>query len=389
MVRVGVIGIGNMGSAHAKHIAGGNVDGMILSAVCDLDESKLKEFKASYPDVLTYTDYKDLINSGEVDAVIIATPHYFHSPIGIDALEQGLHILTEKPVGVYVRQAKRLMSAADKAGKVFAIMFNQRTDPIFQKARELVKNGDLGELKRINWVVTNWYRTQHYYDSGSWRATWSGEGGGVLINQAPHNLDILTWICGMPKKVQGFMKVAKYHDIDVEDEATIFAEYENGATCVFIASTGELPGTNRLEIAGTMGKIVIEAGKLTFSKLKVSEREICFSSEESFPKAEYDVEEFSFDEQISGHATVLQNFADAIEKGTPLIADGRDGINELSLSNAAYLSSYKGKAVSLPLADDEIEDFLHEKIKDEKPREKKEAKEKPSEGYSTRWSVRW
>ncbi len=275
-IRVGIVGVGNIGSAHAECIRKGLVKGMRLSALCDIDSEKLKYQKSISGDILTFESYEKMLESGCIDAVIIAVPHMLHGVIAEYAFAHGLHVLTEKPADVTVSAARKMNEAAEKSGKVFAIMFNQRTDPLFRKARDMIRGGELGELKRSVWIVTNWYRTQSYYNSGGWRATWRGEGGGVLINQAPHNLDLWQWICGMPESVTAFCHKAKYHNIEVEDSAEIFTKYKNGAAGTFITSTGEFPGTNRLEISGTRGKLVIEDGKLKLWHTHTDERELCF-----------------------------------------------------------------------------------------------------------------
>ena len=266
-ISVGVIGIGNMGSAHVSAVGGGRIEGLRLAAVCDIDRERLELCMERNPGVKGYSDWQELIRDPELDAVIVAVPHPLHAAIAMAALKAGKHVLVEKPMDISVTKAKALIEVANSTDKVFAIMFNQRTNPLFAKAREIVKSGQLGQLQRSVWIITNWYRTQNYYDSGTWRATWSGEGGGGLLNQAPHNLDLWQWICGMPKEITAFCDIAKYHNIEVEDDVTIFARYEGGATGVFITTTGEFPGTNRLEISGTRGKLVIEEGKIKWWKL--------------------------------------------------------------------------------------------------------------------------
>ena len=260
--------------------------------------------------------------------------------------------------------------AAKKSGVKFGIMFNQRTNPMYAKAKEIVQSGQLGELKRLVWIITNWYRTQAYYDSGSWRATWSGEGGGVLLNQAPHNLDLWQWIFGMPKRVRAFCSFGKYHKIDVEDDVTIYGEYENGATATFISTTGEAPGTNRLEISGDKGKIVIEEGKLKWWKLEESEREFCFSATEGFvsPKSQY--EEYS-EKEPEGHPQVLEAFAQSILNGTEMIAKGEEGLNSLSISNAAYLSSWTNDWAEIPTDEALFEKYLNDLCEKEKQKPQK------------------
>ena len=292
-VKVGIIGIGNMGSAHLRMITGGNIPDMTVTAVCDIDTKKLNAARNTYPALRVFEDYTDLLKNSDTNAVIIAVPHPLHAKIAIEAFKYGKHVLVEKPLDITVSAAEKLCAAARKSGKVFAVMFNQRTNGLFREARRIVNSGELGELKRSVWIITNWYRTQSYYDSGSWRATWAGEGGGVLLNQAPHNLDIWQWICGSPSAVTAFCSVGKFNNIEVEDEATIYAEYENGATGVFITSTGDCPGTNRLEITGTRGKIVLENGLLKLWKLKEDERDICKNSVEGFVTPETEYSEFT------------------------------------------------------------------------------------------------
>lgn len=388
-VLVAVIGLGNMGTAHATCIAKGEVEGMELVAVCDINSRKTTPFVEKYPKVKVYADYKVLLEEKIVDAVIIAVPHPLHSEIALYALEHDVHVLLEKPADISVSKVEKMNAVAAKSDKVFAIMFNQRTNQLFARAREIVKSGQLGELKRTVWIVTNWYRTQSYYKSGDWRATWRGEGGGVLLNQAPHNLDLWQWICGMPQSVVGYCDIAKYHDIEVEDDATILTRYENGATGTFITSTGEFPGTNRLEISGDLGKLVLEAGVLKWWKLKQSEREVCATSEKGCAKIEYDYSEFTQDKKEAAHKGILQNFTNAILHGEELLSPGTDGIYELTISNAAYLSSWLGnKEVKLPFDTAEFDRLLNEHARNSKSIIAEDHKA-PSDVYKDRWQVNW
>ncbi len=388
-MKVGIVGVGNIGSAHLAAIAGGQIQGLSLGALCDISEGKRTELKEKYPEAPIYADYKEMIDSGAVDTVIVSVPHVLHAEIAGYALSHGMHTLVEKPVDVSVSRARELNAIAEKSGKVFCIMFNQRNNPLFQKAREIVKSGALGELKRSVWIVTNWYRTQAYYDSGDWRATWAGEGGGVLLNQAPHNLDIWQWICGMPRSVTAFCTEAKYHRIEVEDDVTIYAEYENGATGCFITTTGEYPGTNRLEISGDRGKLVLEGGLLKWWRLAEPESEVRFRSEKLWAKIDSEYVEIRDEDGANGHVLNLQNFADAILKGEPLLAPGFEGINELTISNAAYLSSWCGnKKIELPFDSAAFDAMLKEKMKTSSY-VKKGRVSKTSERYSSRWRVNW
>ena len=387
-VKVGIIGIGNMGSAHLSMITGGNIPDMTVTAVCDINPERLKAAKAEYPDIAAFGDYTELLKSSDTDAVIIAVPHPLHAKIAIEAFEYGKHVLVEKPMDITVSAAEKLCAAARKSGKVFAVMFNQRTNRLFREARRIVNSGELGELKRSVWIITNWYRTQSYYDSGSWRATWRGEGGGVLLNQAPHNLDIWQWICGKPSAVTAFCNVGKFHNIEVEDEATIYTEYENGATGVFITSTGDCPGTNRLEITGMRGKIVLENGLLKLWKLKEDERDICKNSVEGFVTPETEYSEFTA-EREEAHAGILKNFAGAILHGEELLSPGYDGINELTISNAAYLSEWTcNKRVPLPFDTAEFDRLLKEKQKSSEIKENT-VKKSTDKSCGGRWQVNW
>ncbi len=388
-LRFGIVGIGNMGTAHAICIADGNVDNAKLTAVCDLKEKRLNFCKERFENVQCFTDYNAMFDSGLIDAVIIAVPHKEHANIAIDAFSKGLNVLVEKPIDISVSKALELNECARKSGKAFGIMFNQRTNELFAKARSIVKNGELGKLKRTVWIVTNWYRTQKYYDSGSWRATWSGEGGGVLLNQAPHNLDLWQWICGMPISVTAFCDEAKYHKIEVEDDATIVTRFDNGAIGTFITTTGEFPGTNRLEVSGTLGKIVIEEGVLKWWKLKVDEEEYRYSAQEGFAEIENEYIEIPQTTKESAHKGILLNFTNHVLFGEELLAPGYDGIYELSISNAAYLSQWKNNSpVSIPFDTSEFDDLMEKKA-EKSSFVDKELEVKTSENLQARWQVRW
>ena len=368
-VRWGIVGFGNMGSDHCKYLSKGAIEGAVLTAVCDVREERLEVAKSLYGDTIkTFNNHKDMFASGLVDAVIVATPHYFHPPICIDALNAGLNVISERPIGVYSKQGEELIEVAKKSDKLFGLMFNQRTDPIFIKMREIVQSGELGELKRCIWIITNWYRTQAYYNSGGWRATWSGEGGGVTLNQCPHQLDLWQWIFGMPTQITAKCYEGKYHDIEVEDDVLALANYANGATGAFITTTGEYPGTNRLEISGDKGKLVMEDGKLYLTKLATPEREWCFSTDKGFegPPIESSKQEIDYSDcniHKPQHQGITQNFTNAILKGEKLIAPGIEGINGLRISNAIFLSSWLGKTVDIPVDGELYYSMLQDKIK--------------------------
>lgn len=363
-VRIGIIGIGGMGSNHAQYLVKGSIPPAQLTAVCDINPARLQWAKETLGEGVQRFDNADaLIASGAVDGVLIAVPHYSHPGIAIQAFQAGLHVLVEKPAGVYTKQVREMNRVAAASGKVFAIMFNQRTNPMYQKLRDLIQSGELGDLKRIIWIITNWYRSQSYYNSGGWRATWSGEGGGVLINQCPHQLDLWQWMCGMPERIRAFCRFGKYHDIEVEDDVTAYMEYANGATGVFITTTGEAPGTNRLEVSGDCGKVVIEDGNMTFWRNRVSERQFNAEYTGGFGGPEYWKCEIPYYGTETGHSGITANWAEAILKGTSLLAPGEEGIHELTLSNAMHLSTWTDSWVTLPIDEDLYYEKLQEKIR--------------------------
>lgn len=364
-VKIGIIGIGNMGSSHSLYLNNGEVPGAVLTAVCDQNPERLKWAKDTLGENIQLFDNTEaFFEFGDLDGVIVATPHYDHPPLAIKALQKGLHVLVEKPVGVFTKNVRELNEVAEKSGKVFGIMFNQRTNPLYQKLRDLVLSGELGEIKRTNWIITDWYRSQSYYDSGGWRATWAGEGGGVLANQDPHQLDLWQWTSGlMPKRVRAFCGFGKFHNIEVEDDVTAYVEYENGATGVFVTSTGDAPGTNRYEISGDRGKLVVEEGKLTFWRLRQSEREFNREYKGGFGEPEC----WKIDIPIKGEATqhkgITTNWVKTILHGTELLGPGVEGIKGLEISNAIHLSAWTDDWVDLPINEDLFYSKLQEKIK--------------------------
>lgn len=345
-VRIGIIGLGNMGSGHLAMIESGKIKNLRVTAICDIVPSKMDRFEDKY---LKFTDSAKLIRSGEVDAVLVATPHYFHTTIGIDSLKCGVHTLVEKPISVHKADAEKLIAAHTDSKVVFSAMFNQRTDPHYIKLREIIADGLLGEISRVNWIITDWFRTQAYYDGGGWRATWAGEGGGVLLNQCPHNLDLMQWLFGMPVSVRAYCKIGSRHKIEVEDAVTAYLEYANGATGVFITTTGEAPGTNRLEVCGDNGKIVVESGKLTWTRNTVGQKKFLKTSKGSFSRPETWTIDIPCNGNGPQHAGILENFTNAILKGEKLIAPAEEGIKSVELATAMLYSSFKDCTVQMPL----------------------------------------
>ncbi len=347
-VRLGIIGLGNIGQHHAAYLLDGKVSRAELTAACTPGAAGLEKYRGRVPHLFTSGD--ELIRSGQCDAVIVATPHFQHTSLGIAALEVGLHTMIEKPISAHKADAERLIACAQQHPKqMFAGMFQMRVEPRYAKMQKLIQSGELGSVVRINWIITDWFRTEAYYASGGWRATWKGEGGGVLLNQCLHQLDMLQWLCGMPSRVRGFCQLGRFHNIEVEDNVTCYLEWSNGATGVFISSTGEAPGTNRFEIVGTRGKLVLENNKLTFTRNDADMIEFSQSAQSGFAKPEVWNVEIPFADAGHAHATIMQNFVEAILDGTPLIAPGADGLGSVELANVLLYSSLIESPVKLPL----------------------------------------
>lgn len=363
-IRIGVIGLGVMGRYHANTLLEGKIARGRLAAVCDGFSAAREPFEGK---VKTFSTTTELIQSGEVDAVIIATPHYSHTTIGIEAFEADLHVLVEKPISVHKADCQRLIEASRKRpGKIFSVMFNLRTTPIFQKLKQLIDSGELGKIQRVNWIVTTWFRTGAYYASGGWRATWAGEGGGVLLNQCPHQLDLFQWFFGMPDRVRSFCRFGQYHDIEVEDDVTAYMEWNDGKTGVFIASTGEAPGTDRLEIMADRGRVVMEAGKLSFTRNETAASDYIANGPRGGAPSIWNVEIPVAPAAAGGigHIEITQNFVDAILSpgGPGLIAHGEEGLHSVELANAMLFSTFRDLTVDLPLDAEAYARALEERI---------------------------
>ena len=382
-VRLGIIGYGNMGSGHYNNILNGRCPEITVTAIADTDPERLKAVKDSFIDntpewvkidlaaerPTCFNTAEEMMDSGLIDAILICVPHYDHPKYAMEGFKRGLHVMVEKPAGVYTKQVREMNEAAEKAGVVFGMMFNQRTNYVYRAMRDLIKSGKYGQIRRTNWLITNWYRPQAYYNSGGWRATWAGEGGGVLLNQSPHQLDLFQWICGMPVKVDAKMSFGKWHDIEVEDDVTAFVEYENGATGAFITSTGDGCGTNRFEVQMDGAKLVVEDEVLRVWELTPHEPEFSRTNTVPFNSPKATELELHLTPDNPQHVGVLNAFAGAILRGEELIAHGSEGINGLSLSNAMHLSAWLGHPVELPVDEDVYYEELMKRVATSKAKE--------------------
>ena len=353
-IRLGIIGIGNMGSGHACRIVDGECPDFVLTAVADINPTRREwAVKRLGRDVAFFDTAEAMLDSGLIDACIVATPHYAHPGLAIECMKRSIHVLVEKPAGVYTKQVREMNAIADRHPEaVFALMFNQRTNCVYRKMRELVKSGRFGRIRRTNWIITDWYRPQVYYDSGAWRATWAGEGGGVLLNQCPHQLDLWQWICGMPMKVDAHLRFGQWHDIEVEDDVTAYVEYENGATGVFVTTTGDAHGTNRFEIQMDRARLLVEHDQLYLEEFSVSEPEWSAANKDPFASMPSTKTLVETDGQNPQHTGVVNAWGGAILRGEPQVADGREGLYGLTLSNAMHLSAFLGREVTPPIDED-------------------------------------
>jgi len=358
-VRLGIIGLGHIGQYHADYLMEGKVDRAELVAVSHVAPGDRGKYQA----LKVFTDDEALIQSGLVDAVIIATPHFQHTTLGIAALRHGLHVMVEKPISAHKADAERLIAAHHAhPDLIFAGMFQFRAEPRYLKIKAMLEAGELGKVTRMSWIITDWFRTEAYYASSAWRATWKGEGGGVLLNQCLHNLDIMQWLLGMPARLRGFCQLGRFHQIEVEDNICAYLEYPNGATGTFVSSTGEAPGSNRFEIAGTRGKLLLENDRLRFTRNEVDMVEFCRTAELGFTKPAVCESEIPFENAANAHATLMQNFVNAILDGEPLIAPGAEGIHAVELANAILFSSLLGQTLELPMNSAAYEAKLSELI---------------------------
>ena len=364
-VRLGIIGIGNQGSSYAKHFVKENwVPDIELVAIADINPARIAWAKENLsPDLAYFDDAIAMLDSGLINACVVSIPHYDHPRYAMECMKRGIHVMCEKPAGVYTRQVREMNEEAKKhPDVVFGMMFNQRTNCLYRKMRELVQSGKYGRVRRANWLITNWYRSQFYYDSGDWRATWAGEGGGVLLNKCPHQLDLWQWILGMPKKLQSFMRYGQWHDIEVEDDVTTWMEYEDGHTGVFITSTGDPHGSNRFEVEMDGAQLIAEGDKLFLLEFDQLEQDWTKTNKIPFASVPAHEVEVEMDGLNPQHQGVFQAFAGAILRGEPLVAGGEEGINGLTLSNAMHLSAFLGKPVELPFDEDLYESELMKRV---------------------------
>ncbi|MFD2611644.1 Gfo/Idh/MocA family protein [Paenibacillus gansuensis] len=389
-IKVGVVGLGAIGNHHLKYLS--EMDQVELVGVCDIVTSNA-EGKAAEYNTSAYANHVELLENTRLDFLIIAVPHYEHPRIAIDAFKRGIHVLCEKPIAVHLNDAYRMITAFENAklqypNLQFGIMFQERTLPFYSKLKDIVSSGELGTLARVTWIHTQWFRSQTYYDSGDWRATWAGEGGGILTNQCPHTLDVYQWLFGLPSLISGHAHIGKYHDIEVEDEVTAYFEHESGMIGHLIVTTAELPGTNRLEIVGDKAKVIMEHGKIWIHRYPEPLQAFTRTTTQRFVTWDITPEEITIDPaQPSGHKAVTELFVRRLQgENIDLIAEGIEGTGSLTLANGIMLSSFQGKPIQVPIDTDTYEFKLQELIQSSKYVKKPILETSPEEDFSTSFS---
>jgi len=363
-VRFGIVGVGGMGSGHANTMQ--KIEECELKAVCDIDPNVVKSVSEKHG-VKAFTDYRELIDSGLVDAVIAATPHYFHPLVAIYAMKKGLPALSEKPMAATVKAADEMVKTSKETGVPFTIMFQSRAAGINQAARKIVEDGRLGDIYRTC-LIASGFRSQAYYDSAPWRGTWIGEGGGVLINQAPHPLDLFSWIGGLPCKVTA-RTANRRHKMECEDEASAMLEYENGGIGFLHVSTSEAPGTTLMEFCGEKAKLTLYGGRLVLRELEMPVQEFSDSSENMWGSPKSKSVDVPIEDRETGHGAIIRNLARHILHGEPLIVPGEGGLGSIELINSVIMSGHKGEPVSVPVDREKYDKFLEELKKTSKMEE--------------------
>jgi predicted dehydrogenase len=360
---MGIIGLGAMGKSHAEIAA--TTEEMCLKAVCDSDPSVAKSI-AEKTGARAFRNAADLIGSCMVDAVIVAVPHPFHARLAISALEAGLGVLCEKPMAVTVMEADRMLEAAQRTKAPLSIMFQHRSNGIFQTAKRIIDEGRLGTLYRTC-LISTCFRSQAYYDSASWRATWAGEGGGVTINQAPHDLDMFTWLGGLPGLVRA-RSATRRHDIECEDEVSAILEYPSGAEGYLHFSTNEVPGQNLMEFRGETGRLIIEGGKIRLETSRQGIQEFNDQTRDMWGCPAFAPEDVDPDPTPSSHARIITNFVRHMLKGEPLLMPPEEGLRSMEMINALILGGRTGEPVSIPVDRTRYERFMEELRRGSKPK---------------------
>lgn len=356
--KIAIVGVGFQGEKYARYFFDGCFEDAELVAICDLFEERMNKVD---PQRKTnhYTDYHNLFAEENLDAVIINTPHYTHPEIALAAVNNNFSVLCDKPLGVYAKSLEQLKESIESHPITFGVLFNQRMDPVFMRIKQIIQSGTLGTLKRCVWEVTDWYRPQKYYDLGGWRSNWEGEGGGVLINQCVHNIDMLYYLFGYPQRIQSLIGYGAYHDTEVDDSVIANLIFENSFLCTFISSTGETPGTNRFELSGSKGKLIMDDfSKLKFTINEVDEAEYAINAHTppnkiKFGKPKTLYYEEPFNERVDLHMMCIQNFIDAMSNGKEPVAGFGDGVACVEIVNGMYYADWVNSTVDLPV-DEEV-----------------------------------
>jgi predicted dehydrogenase len=356
--RFAVVGVGaNVFNMHAPALQSSAFE---IAAVCDVNlaaaERQAERFGCPY-----FADHREMLAAIRPDAVAVLTPHPFHAAIAIDCLNAGAHVLVEKPIAVQVAEADRMIAAAEQAGRLLAVNLQHRTRGEIRTAKKLIESGRLGQIQRVE-MVAIWTRTAAYYAQAGWRGTWQGEGGGVLMNQSPHSLDLVCHLVGQPSRVVAWNRTM-FHHIETEDTSLAMLEWSTdgaaasdsaakraaGALGTLLVSTAQVGEPERLEIAGTRGVLQLSRGGLRLFEADTDLRTFLAENPAPFARPELVPQDVPLESGSGDHAAIYANFLDAITNGAPLVADGAQGRMSLELANALIYSSATSTQVPLPL----------------------------------------
>src|SRR3979411_3327211 len=334
MVRFAVIGVGaNVFNMHDPALRSNNVE---IVGVCDINV-EAAERQAERLGCPYFADHRELLAATRPDAVAVLAPHPFHAALAIDCLNAGAPLLVEKPIAVHVAEADRMIAAAAQADRLLAVNLQHRTRGEIRTARKLLESGRLGQIQRVE-MVAIWTRTASYYAQAGWRGTWQGEGGGVLMNQSPHSLDLICHLVGQPSRVVAWNRTL-FHAIETEDTSLSLLEWPNGALGTLLVTTAQAGEPERLEIAGTRGILQLGRGGVHFVEADQDLRDFLKTSPEPFGKPIFRDQDVVLEPGGGDHTDVYANFLEAIRSGAPLVADGAGGRLSLELANALIYSS--------------------------------------------------
>ena len=371
-MKLGIAGIGVIGESYLKLFKEGRIKEGEVAAVASRNTQRVEKIleKLNLQEVRVYGSLKEMLEKESLSGVIITTPHKLHVSMMKEALQMGVSVLTDKPLSSTRKEAEEMaVFAKDYPDLVKGVLFNKRANPIHKEIKKIIESGELGILRRALYEVTDYYRSHRYYEESGWRGTYEEEGGGVLMNQAVHQMDLLTWFTDLPKEVMAFLKEGSHRPMTTENDAYLHLFYEGGGVGHFITSTHESPGVHRLELSFDQGQILMENEKtLKITKLQEPEEDFSRKTETLFAHVPgtLEVKEFEPLEDKEEHVRTIENFIRAIEGKEKIQSSLEEAVKSITLVNAAYLSHFTGKKGAMDFSLEEYDRELHRKIQEER-----------------------